>query len=188
MDNLAFSEKVVDVSRYTNIDSVLDQPSIRDADNFELIKSIAQLGHAHSKSGIQFNHELAEYIYAWERVLRKPTEGIILNLDEYTLRTVAAIRHPAEEDCKRCREREQNFMKRTIPLSYVIWGGISLALSVVFITMMVYGIKFGFYLVNPWINLALCVGSTGLTITIIMAMFEWGKRLHGKGKEKGNGE
>lgn len=185
MNNAASS--VVDVSEYANLDNILDRPSLHCTENFELVKNVVKIGHAHSKSGIQYNIDLAEYIDRWEKIVDCSPKGIVFNFDAYTSYVTITANSFAAADCKRCRERELGFMKRTIPISYVIWGAVCLSFAVVFAVMMLYGRWTGNYIIDPIINFALCVASIGLTITVIIAIVDWRQRLNGK-KEKKQGK
>lgn len=171
---------VLDISAYVNLDSIVDRPSVHDGLDYTLIRAIANLGHVHSKSGIRYNLELAEYIDSWEQVLQRSSARIKVDLNAYTFNATAAIH--STEDCKRCKERELSFMKRTMPISYAIWGAICLLFSAVFIVMFVYGIKNGNFIIDPWLNLMLCVASVGLTFTVVIATIEWRRRMDGKSK------
>lgn len=175
---------MVDLSEYSNLDSIINRDTVQQNIDFNLFRDITKLGYDNSKSGIQFNAELAEYIDKWEKVVLRKNSCIGFPYSAYNTIESVVGKALSDGESKCIEEHRLAFMKQFVPVSYVIWGSVCLLFAAVFTTMMFYGVHCGIYLINPWINLALCVAAVGMTITVVIAMFEWRTRLDGKQKRE----
>lgn len=65
--------------------------------------------------------------------------------------------------------------KTTIPVSYAVFGGITLASSVIFATLMFLHLVYSFSLINIWYTAMLFLGSAGLFLVDLFAIRDWMK-------------
>jgi len=166
--------EVFDATDYINSDNLL--APISSEPNYELVKHIVQIGKKHANKKLFYLDEIAEYVESWETKIynsENSTKTYGLRLTETAYNTIIkGVNNRLE------KERDIAFMKSMLPVSYVVFGGVFLFFAVFFTTMFYYATKTGIFILTRWLNLSLCVAFWGLTITVIVAMFEWRKRIN----------
>ena len=151
--------------------TIVTRPSIQrmSPESKQLVDNIAQIGYNHARSRIDYKKDLLQYTFRWtEEVRLKPT-GYALN-PVYNADVIKILIRDASAERRECE-----YMKRLIPVSYVLLGAIFLSLSFIFGFTFYLGLHGRNYLIGPWTNLMLFVASVGLTTTVAVAIFEWRK-------------
>lgn len=182
MGGATSSCKTIDISQFGSLDLILGRNSVHEQVDYELVRAVMEIGLNHSKSGVAFNRDLLRGVKKWEiaRAASVTLFGISTARPVYTSIAAAAKWFKTYDECKRCKEREHQFMKRTIPLSYAIWGAIFFALAIAFSLLLILGLATGHYLVDPWFIFMCCIGSFGMTATVVVATLDWRRKLDGE--------
>lgn len=165
---------------YSNIRSIIERPSINHLDTHyvELIEDIMHITYTHSKYSISdTSKSIVDAVLHWERWQAAMDAGINANLLVYNA-FVASSRLKREDSSH--KELTHTLLRRMLPLSYAIWAIVYLAAASVFWTMFAYGLALGSFVIAPWLNLMLCVASTGLFATVATAIIDWRRKHSGQ--------
>lgn len=92
--------------------------------------------------------------------------------------TTASLTSKREDS--RHKELTQALLQRMLPLSYAIWAAMCLVAAAISWTMFAYGLGMGLFVIGPWLNLMLCVASTGLSATVVTAIIDWRRKYSGQ--------
>lgn len=163
-------------------ENVIRQPAMRNlsAESKALVDNVARIGNEHATLQSKYQKELLAYLRRWTvEAEQKPTEHAIV----YVYNVVSKSNLVA----KATEERERLYMKRLIPGSYALFGSIFLVLSLIFGFAFYLGWTGGTYLIGPWTNLMLLIAAIGLTVTVVVACFEWRKWQDDETEEGKNG-
>ncbi len=182
---LQTSEKVItlhseEIDAYSNIRSIVNRPSVSSLgkSSTDLIEDILQITFAHSKKTVPDTYvTLVDAVLGWERWQSARSDGIDLSRLVYTP-FVAGSKSKREDSSH--KELTSTLLRRMLPLSYAVWGAVCLSAAAVFWTMLAYGLSMGIFVIGPWLNLMLCVASTGLSATVLAAIVDWRRKHSGQ--------
>ncbi|MBQ3199747.1 MAG: hypothetical protein IJB67_05230 [Firmicutes bacterium] len=185
--NTFSTAEVIDITQYNNIENITS--GVSSEPNYELIKQIVSVGQTHATKKYAYVKDIADYIEQWKKKLNAPNPlnvpNPIINLaDNVYTQSKITVANNNEIDLEQWKKRELEFMKNVLPVSYVLWGGICLALALITTVMLAYAIYTGIFIIGPWLNCMLCVASWGMTITVLVAMQEWRSRSNDKEGKK----
>jgi len=78
-------------------------------------------------------------------------------------------------------ESLKSIMKTTIPVPFALFGLFTMLFFLISLLFFITGFNTGFYIINPWYNIMLCIGFLGLLCTDVVAIFERRNHQNGKG-------
>ena len=190
--------------------SILNQPTIHELSlgTQEIIDDLARIGLEHAQSKTGYLDDFFDYMLMWSNNDGvKPTDfapDFIYDAGEdaidfiNTMNKMGAVRFISNATAldevefvsriiipdKPVEGSGREYMRRLVPLSYMIMGTIFLSLSFVFAFTFYLGCHGGLFFIGAWTNLMLLVGAVGLTVTVLVAVIEWRKLPSGRGQEE----
>lgn len=148
----------------------------------ELLRSVMQVTFSQSRYSVNDTYKaLLDSILSWERLRAEINRRMISDPLAYNT-FVASLKQEAENSGH--KELKPPLLHRMLPVSYAVWAAVYLVAASVFWTMFAYGLASGEFVLGPWLNLMLCVASTGLLATVVTAIIEWRLKHRVKGLEE----
>ncbi len=169
-----------EIEAYSNIKVILNRPSINalDESTVELLKDLMQVTYSYSRLSIpDTSQAIARAVLDWEHAQERTLTGIDLKLFAYD-NSVAGPKEESKDSSH--RELTSTLLERMLPLSFAIWAAACLVAAAISWTMFAYGLGMGMFVIGPWLNLMLCVASTGLSATVVAAIIDWRRKHSGR--------